>query len=243
MTLHYGTFSYLPPLTDDEIAAQVKYALDNGWPVSIEYTDDPHPRNVYWEMWGLPMFDLAEPDGVLAQINECRAAYPEHYIRVLAYDARLGKQTTAMSLPGPAPVRGARPVARASGGARPRPAVRREVLRREQAGRIALRGRVTRWNSPKDSGCPGRPRTSPGSLPATAADEPAEPVTLADDAELDLSADEAAARVDETLAALDAELVGLASVKRRVREIASLLQVDRARQPVRAHVVTARRCT
>jgi ribulose-bisphosphate carboxylase small chain len=65
--------------------------------VSIEYTDDPHPRNIYWEMWGLPLFDLAEPDGVLAQINECRAAKPEHYIRVLAYDASLGKQTTAMS--------------------------------------------------------------------------------------------------------------------------------------------------
>lgn len=63
-----------------------------------------------------------------------------------------------------------------------------------------------------------------------AEDKPAEPVTLGDDAELDLSADEAAVRVEETLAALDAELVGLASVKRRVREIASLLQVDRARQ-------------
>jgi probable Rubsico expression protein CbbX len=58
----------------------------------------------------------------------------------------------------------------------------------------------------------------------------AEPVTLADDAELDLSADEAAARVEQTLAALDAELVGLGPVKRRVREIASLLQVDRARR-------------
>ncbi|RAJ68780.1 putative Rubsico expression protein CbbX [Streptomyces sp. Amel2xB2] len=61
------------------------------------------------------------------------------------------------------------------------------------------------------------------------AGEAAEPAPLADDAELDLEADEATARVEETLEALDAELVGLASVKRRVREIASLLQVDRAR--------------
>lgn len=97
MTFRYGAFSYLPDLTDDEIGAQVKYALDHGWPVSIEYTDDPHPRNIYWEMWGLPLFDLAEPDGVIAQINECRSACPEHYVRVLAYDASLGKQTTAMS--------------------------------------------------------------------------------------------------------------------------------------------------
>lgn len=97
MKLRHGTFSYLPDLTDDEIAAQVRYALDNDWPVSIEFTDDPHPRNVYWEMWGLPLFDLTEPDGVLTQINECRATFPKHYVRVLAYDAQLGRQTTAMS--------------------------------------------------------------------------------------------------------------------------------------------------
>ena len=97
MKLRHGTFSYLPDLTDDEIALQVRYALDHDWPVSVEFTDDPHPRNVYWEMWGLPMFDLAEPDGVLDQINECRTAFPQHYVRVLAYDARLGRQTTAMS--------------------------------------------------------------------------------------------------------------------------------------------------
>ncbi|MBN9618496.1 MAG: ribulose bisphosphate carboxylase small subunit [Actinobacteria bacterium] len=97
MYLRHGAFSYLPELSDDEIAAQIRYALLNGWPVSIEYTDDPHPRNVYWEMWGLPLFDLDEPDGVLREINECRATFPNHYIRVLAYDARLGRQTTALS--------------------------------------------------------------------------------------------------------------------------------------------------
>ncbi|WP_432560244.1 ribulose bisphosphate carboxylase small subunit [Granulicoccus sp. GXG6511] len=96
-TLRYGTFAHLPPLTDEEIALQVKYALDNKWPVSVEYTDDPHPRNVYWEMWGLPLFDLDEPDGVMLEINECRNAFPNHYVRVNAYDASLGRQTTALS--------------------------------------------------------------------------------------------------------------------------------------------------
>lgn len=96
MYLRHGTSSYLPELTDDEVAAHVRYALAHGWPVSIEYTDDPHPRNVYWEMWGLPLFDLDEPDGVLNEIRSCRAAFPNHYVRVLAYDARLGRQTVAM---------------------------------------------------------------------------------------------------------------------------------------------------
>ncbi|WP_181697251.1 ribulose bisphosphate carboxylase small subunit [Nocardia sp. GTS18] len=97
MYLRHGTFSYLPELTDTEIAAQVRYALLNNWPVSIEYTDDPHPRNTYWEMWGLPLFDLDEPDGVLAEINVCRSTFPRHYVRVNAYDATYTKQTTALS--------------------------------------------------------------------------------------------------------------------------------------------------
>ena len=96
MRLTQGSFSYLPDLTDDEIAMQVQYALDRGWPVSVEYTDDPHPRNTYWELWGLPMFDLVDPAGVMREIESCRATFPRHYVRVLAFDARLGRQTTAM---------------------------------------------------------------------------------------------------------------------------------------------------
>lgn len=96
MRITQGTFSYLPDLTDDEIAKQVAYALDQGWPCSVEFTDDPHPRNSYWEMWGLPMFDLADPAGVLYEVSECRKAYPDHYIRLNAYDAHYGRQTTAL---------------------------------------------------------------------------------------------------------------------------------------------------
>jgi ribulose-bisphosphate carboxylase small chain len=96
MHVTQGTFSYLPPLTDEQIGLQCQYAIDNGWALSIEFTDDPHPRNVYWEMWGLPMFDLADAAGVVYEINRCRQAYANHYIRVSAYDARKGRQTTAL---------------------------------------------------------------------------------------------------------------------------------------------------
>ena len=54
MKVTQGTFSFLPDLTDAQIAAQVQYCLDNGWAVNIEFTDDPHPRNTYWDMWGQP---------------------------------------------------------------------------------------------------------------------------------------------------------------------------------------------
>jgi ribulose-bisphosphate carboxylase small chain len=97
MRITQGTFSYLPDLTDAEITSQLDYALGQGWALSVEYTDDPHPRNNYWDMWGLPMFDLADPAGALREINECRRAYPDRYIKVSAYDAHRGRQTVALS--------------------------------------------------------------------------------------------------------------------------------------------------
>lgn len=97
MRITQGTFSFLPDLTDEEITAQIRYALDNEWPLSVEFTDDPHPRNTYWEMWGLPMFDLRDPAGVLMEVNACRTANPHAYIRLNAYDARRGRQTTGLS--------------------------------------------------------------------------------------------------------------------------------------------------
>lgn len=98
MRITQGTFSYLPDFTDEEITAQITYALDNGWPLSVEFTDDPHPRNTYWEMWGLPMFDLKDAAGVLMEVNACRKAQPNCYVRLNAYDARRCRQTTALSL-------------------------------------------------------------------------------------------------------------------------------------------------
>jgi len=97
MRITQGTFSYLPDFTDAEITLQIQYCLDNNWPLSVEFTDDPHPRNNLWEMWGLPMFDLKDAAGVLLEINACRKAYPNHYIKLNAYDATLGRQTTALS--------------------------------------------------------------------------------------------------------------------------------------------------
>ncbi|MBX7118396.1 MAG: ribulose bisphosphate carboxylase small subunit [Gemmatimonadaceae bacterium] len=97
MRVTQGTFSFLPDLTDDEIRAQVQYCLDHDWPISIEWTDDPHPRNYYWEMWGNPMFDVKDAAAVMLELAACRRAHPEVYVRVSGYDRRLGRQTTAIS--------------------------------------------------------------------------------------------------------------------------------------------------
>jgi len=92
-----GQFSFLPDLTDEQITAQIKYALKNGWAVNVEYTDDPHPRNTYWEMFGMPMFDLKDPAGILMEVNNCRKTFPHHYVRVTAFDSTRGWETPRMS--------------------------------------------------------------------------------------------------------------------------------------------------
>ncbi|MCO6441700.1 MAG: ribulose bisphosphate carboxylase small subunit [Nitrococcus mobilis] len=97
MRLTQGQFSFLPDLSDDQIKAQIEYAVQNGWAVNVEFTDDPHPRNTYWEMWDLPMFDLRDPAGALLEVNNCRKAYPNHYIRVTAFDNSRGWETPRMS--------------------------------------------------------------------------------------------------------------------------------------------------
>ena len=97
MRITQGAFSFLPDLTDAEIRAQVDYALSRGWACSVEHTDDPHPRNVYWDMWGLPMFDLKDGAAVLFEVNACRKAHPGHYIKVNAFDSTRGVESMVLS--------------------------------------------------------------------------------------------------------------------------------------------------
>ena len=97
MRVTQGTFSFLPDLTDEQIAAQIEYCLANGWAVSVEYTDDPHPRNTYWEMFGTPMFDIRDAAGIMTEVNACRETFPNHYIKVNAFDSTRGRESLRLS--------------------------------------------------------------------------------------------------------------------------------------------------
>ena len=97
MKLTQGCFSFLPDLTDDQIIKQIQYAIKNSWAISIEYTDDPHPRNSYWEMWGLPLFDIKDPAAILFELNMARKAMPNYYIKLVAFDNTRGVESSVMS--------------------------------------------------------------------------------------------------------------------------------------------------
>lgn len=97
MRITQGTFSFLPDLNDEQIVSQIEYCLRNEWAVGVEYTDDPHPRNTYWEMWGNPMFDLKDAAGVMMEVTACRKAFADHYIRINAFDSTRGFETVTLS--------------------------------------------------------------------------------------------------------------------------------------------------
>jgi len=65
-----------PPLTDQQIFAQVHYGHRQGWAFNIEFTaDSAIPATPSGEMWGLPMFDLREcrPGGLMELKNAARS--------------------------------------------------------------------------------------------------------------------------------------------------------------------------
>ncbi|QAZ38592.1 ribulose bisphosphate carboxylase small subunit [Methylibium sp. Pch-M] len=97
MRITQGTFSFLPDLSDEQISRQVSYCLDKGWAIGLEYTDDPHPRNTYWEMFGNPMFDVQDAAGVMLEVKSCRKTFPNHYIRLTAFDSSHGTESVVLS--------------------------------------------------------------------------------------------------------------------------------------------------
>lgn len=80
------TFSYLPALSEAQLARQVAYILDQGLIPAVEFTLTPGPRNVYWSMWGLPLFEVVAVEDVLATVASCAEAHPAAFVRLIGYD-------------------------------------------------------------------------------------------------------------------------------------------------------------
>jgi len=92
-----GCFSLLPDLSNEQIKKQIEYCLKCGFAVSIEWTDDPHPRNCYWEMYGLPLFEVPDSSAVMFELQQCRKEHPNMYIKINAWNNARGIESTAVS--------------------------------------------------------------------------------------------------------------------------------------------------
>ena len=174
MRITQGAFSFLPDLTDAQIREQVQYCIDKGWAVNIEFTDDPHPRNTYWEMWGHPMFDIPDAAGARCwSCNECRKSLrrPLHPPRPPSTPAMAGSRCGS---PSSSTGRRRSPASGSSGrrsagrtSATPRsPTPPTAPGLRYRAGAAPLRGGVRRVG-PRTRRLP-RARTQPGATAAVA---------------------------------------------------------------------------
>ena len=176
-------------------------------PLIVEYTDDPHPRNTYWEMWGLPMFDLGTRRPCCDEVRACREAHPDHYVKVIAFDAdaRAGDGRAVLHRQPPGE-RAGLPAGAPGGPGR--------IVHATPLDAVGTTGRPTtsRWHDRGTATTSGRRRQ--GRRAAVDLAAPARPTP-------------ASRRRSSTL---DRELVGLAPVKTRLREIAALLVVDRLRE-------------
>merc|ERR1712018_1051714 len=83
--------------TDKQIEKQIEYAIKQGYAMNIEWTDDPHPRNSYWELWGLPLFDIKDAASVMFELKQARKAFTSGYIRINGFDASYGVESCVMS--------------------------------------------------------------------------------------------------------------------------------------------------
>ncbi len=82
----YETFSYLPPLSDQQINRQIDYMVEQGFIPGLEFSETTGPEEHYWTMWKLPFFDCSSTQQVLNEVRECRTEYPSAYIRVVGFD-------------------------------------------------------------------------------------------------------------------------------------------------------------
>lgn len=101
-TRRLETFSYLPPLSDDQLALQVGYILKRGLIPAIEFATDPGPRTVYWSMWKLPLFDATTADEVLAEVDACVHTHPQAFVKLAGYDPKRQGQVASFVVRRPA---------------------------------------------------------------------------------------------------------------------------------------------
>jgi len=80
------TFGFLPKMTQEEVYDQIEYLIANGWTPAIEHEHPSRSANHYWTMWKLPFFGEQNLNAVVAEIDACRSAYPNHHVRLIGYD-------------------------------------------------------------------------------------------------------------------------------------------------------------
>lgn len=92
----FGTFSYLPPMSREQIVRQVEYILAQGWTCSVEHVEPSRAGDTYWYLWKLPFFGATDAAEVMAEVDACQAANPDDHVRLVGYNRP--KQTQGLAV-------------------------------------------------------------------------------------------------------------------------------------------------
>ncbi|GKU90322.1 hypothetical protein SLEP1_g4330 [Rubroshorea leprosula] len=94
----FETLSYLPDLSPEQLAREVDYLLRSKWVPCLEfelekgwvYRENSRTPGYYdgryWTMWKLPMFGCTDSSQVLKEVEECKKAYPQAFVRIIGFD-------------------------------------------------------------------------------------------------------------------------------------------------------------
>ena len=94
----FETLSYLPPLTEEQLAKEVEYLIRKGWIPCLEFELEKgfvyrenhrspgYYDGRYWTMWRLPLFGATDSSQVLKELADCKAEYPNSFIRIIGFD-------------------------------------------------------------------------------------------------------------------------------------------------------------
>ena len=244
MRVTQGTFSFLPDLTDEEIEAQIKYSLRNGWAISVEYTDDPHPaERLLGDVGPAALRHEAgrRTNSRCARSRACREALPGalHQGDRLRPELRPADDRAELH----------RQPALGRAGLQPRPRADRHdrtngYRQHSVRARTPPPGGATRPNGAEAvtivaehafsvvPRAPGEPRTAARAAPEGEHGSQLDVDEAAEARRAIRKRSRAGPNVVAVLDQLDRELIGLAPVKTRIREIAALLVVDRLRGEV-----------
>lgn len=73
-------------MSPSRLRAAVGHMIGQGWIPAIEHAGAEGAADNYWYMWKLPMFGEMDIARILAELEECREAWPDHLVRLIGYD-------------------------------------------------------------------------------------------------------------------------------------------------------------
>ena len=96
--LTQGQFSFLPDLTDAEIALQVEYGLRQGLRLERRvHRRSASAQHVLGNVRHADVRPAATRPACCSRCKDCRETFPNHYIRLIAFDSTRGVESIAMS--------------------------------------------------------------------------------------------------------------------------------------------------